>query len=82
MTRADLARLGALIGQDGRRHVSTKGRLTGPYTALRAAGDATLNQLEGFDVTALALDRRVRRDDAVGRRGARHRARDRAAARS
>jgi hypothetical protein len=32
-------------GPDLHGTVSTKGRLTGPYSALRAAGDATINQL-------------------------------------
>jgi autotransporter translocation and assembly factor TamB len=55
ITRGDLAQLRALIGQEVAGSISTKGRITGPYTAMRAAGDATLNQFQGFDVTALAL---------------------------
>jgi translocation and assembly module TamB len=55
LARADLARLGALVGQELAGTISTTGRITGPYSALRASGDATVNQLQGFDVTALAL---------------------------
>ncbi len=53
MTRADLARLQSLIGQTATGMLSTKGRLTGPWTALRAAGDASIAQLDAVDVTAL-----------------------------
>ncbi|PYR22429.1 MAG: hypothetical protein DMF94_04690, partial [Acidobacteria bacterium] len=35
--------------------ISTKGRVTGPSTALHASGDATVNRLDGFDITALTL---------------------------
>jgi hypothetical protein len=55
VTRADLAQLRWLIGQDVGGTVSTKGRITGPSTALRAAGDATVNRLDGFAVSALTL---------------------------
>jgi autotransporter translocation and assembly factor TamB len=55
ITRGDLDQLGQLAGYEVAGTITTKGRVTGPYTALRAAGDATMNQLKGFDVTALAL---------------------------
>ena len=55
ITRADVAQLQSLIGQDVGGTLSTKGRLTGPSTALRAAGEATVNQLDGFAVNALTL---------------------------
>jgi autotransporter translocation and assembly factor TamB len=55
LTRADLSRLRALTGQELTGTIATKGRLTGPYSAQRAVGDATLNQFDGFDVSALAV---------------------------
>jgi autotransporter translocation and assembly factor TamB len=55
LVRGDLAKLGALAGYDLAGTISTKGRVTGPYTALHAVGDATVNQLNGFDVSALAF---------------------------
>jgi autotransporter translocation and assembly factor TamB len=55
ITRADLAQLRSLIGQDVAGTLSTRGRITGPSTALRAAGEATVNQLDGFAVKALTL---------------------------
>jgi hypothetical protein len=55
LTRADLQHLRSLIGQDIGGTISTSGRLTGPWTAQRAVGDATVNQLDGFDVNALTV---------------------------
>jgi translocation and assembly module TamB len=55
IVRADLAFLGSLAGYDLAGSVTTRGRVTGPYTALHATGDATLNQVRGFDVSALAF---------------------------
>ncbi|HMB79398.1 MAG TPA: translocation/assembly module TamB domain-containing protein, partial [Vicinamibacterales bacterium] len=55
LTRADLAELSWLTGQDVNGTVVTKGRLTGPWTALRAAGDASVVKLDAFDVSALTL---------------------------
>jgi autotransporter translocation and assembly factor TamB len=55
VVHGDLAKLGALAGYDLAGTISTKGRVTGPYTALHAVGDATVNQLQGFDVSALAF---------------------------
>ena len=55
VTRADLRQLRSVIGQDVGGTISTKGRLTGPSTALHLVGDATVNQLDGFNVTALTL---------------------------
>lgn len=55
LTRADLLQLRTLTGQDVGGTVSTRGRLTGPWTALRASGDATVNQLDGYDVNALTV---------------------------
>lgn len=57
-TRVDLARVQAQTGRQMAGALSTKGRLTGPFTALRAAGDATVNQLDAFDVNALTVDGR------------------------
>jgi autotransporter translocation and assembly factor TamB len=55
ITRADLAQLPSLIGRDVSGTLSTKGRISGPSTALRAAGEATVTQLDGFAVNALTL---------------------------
>jgi autotransporter translocation and assembly factor TamB len=53
--RGDLAKIGELAGYELAGTISTKGRVTGPYTALHAVGDATVNQLQGFGVSALAF---------------------------
>jgi hypothetical protein len=53
--RADLAQLKSVIGQDAAGVVSTTGRLTGPWTALRLAGDASAGQLSAFGVDALTI---------------------------
>src|SRR5439155_5620384 len=55
ITRADLAALKPLTNQDGSGTVATKGRISGPSQALHAVGDASINQLDAFDVTALTL---------------------------
>lgn len=55
LVRGDLAKLGTLAGYELAGTLTTKGRVTGPYTALRATGDATVNQLQGFSVSALAF---------------------------
>jgi len=55
IARADLSALKPLTGQDAAGMLSTKGRLTGPSNALHAVGDATINQLDAFSVTALTF---------------------------
>ena len=55
LTRADLARLQWLTGQTAGGTLATKGRLTGPWTALHAAGDASIAQLDAFDVNAMTM---------------------------
>ena len=55
LVRADLARLQWLTGQTASGALATKGRLTGPWTALHAAGDASVTQLDAFEINALAL---------------------------
>ncbi|PYR58655.1 MAG: hypothetical protein DMF91_16700 [Acidobacteria bacterium] len=55
IARADLAQLKSLIGQDVAGLVNTKGRLTGPWTALRLAGDARVGHLSAFGVDALTM---------------------------
>lgn len=55
ISRATLEQLRSLTGLDVSGDVSTKGAVTGPFTALRAAGDATINQLKAFDASALAV---------------------------
>ena len=53
ITRADLSQLTALTGQTATGLLSTKGRLTGPWTAMRLAGDASAQQPSSGGVTAL-----------------------------
>ena len=48
----DLSRLRDITGQDARGLVATKGRLTGPYPALRLVGTAGLTQLNAAGVDA------------------------------
>jgi autotransporter translocation and assembly factor TamB len=52
LTRLDLAR----IDPRTRGSVATKGRLSGPYAALRFAGDATVSDLSAPGIDALALN--------------------------
>ena len=55
LAHVDLERLRAITGIEAAGALTTKGRVTGPSTALHAVGDATLNELAAFDVTALTL---------------------------
>jgi len=55
LTRADLARLQSVIGGNAGGTLTTKGRLTGPWTALRAAGDASIAQLDAAEINALTM---------------------------
>ena len=55
IARADLAQLKSITGQDAAGTLTTKGRVTGPFSALRAAGDGSVNQLDAFTISALAL---------------------------
>jgi hypothetical protein len=54
-TRLDLAELRSITGQDATGTLSTTGRLTGPSTALRAAGELTVNQFAASDLAALTV---------------------------
>ena len=53
VTRADLAQLRSSTGGELEGAVATRGRLTGPSSAMHASGDATLTNVKGFDVSAL-----------------------------
>ena len=53
ITRADLAQLRSTTGGDMEGTVATKGRLTGPASALHAVGDATIASVNAPDVSAL-----------------------------
>jgi autotransporter translocation and assembly factor TamB len=55
IARADLAQLQWLTGQTAAGAIATKGRIAGPWTALHAVGDATITQLDAFDLTALTM---------------------------
>ncbi|HEX3645185.1 MAG TPA: translocation/assembly module TamB domain-containing protein [Vicinamibacterales bacterium] len=55
VTRAELASLQSLTGQSASGTISTAGRINGPWTALRAAGDASVAQLEAGDFHALTM---------------------------
>jgi autotransporter translocation and assembly factor TamB len=58
ITRADLAALKPVTGQSISGVVSTKGRLTGPAASLRAVGDANVQQLDAFGLSALTVSGR------------------------
>ena len=53
ITSADLDRLRPVTTIDAAGGVISKGHVSGPWTALRVVGDATLDRLAGYDVTAL-----------------------------
>jgi autotransporter translocation and assembly factor TamB len=55
ITRADLAALRPVAGGSAAGLVITKGRLTGPTTASRFAGDGTLGNLDAFGIKALTM---------------------------
>jgi autotransporter translocation and assembly factor TamB len=54
-TRVDLGALRDLHGQDVDGVLATKGRLTGPWSAVHLAGNGTLTQPQGFDASALTV---------------------------
>ena len=56
LTRVDLAAVRDLTGLELSGALVTRGRLSGPPDALRAAGDADVADLEGFDVRAQTLN--------------------------
>ena len=53
VTRADLSQLEWLTGQQAGGIVASKGRLTGTWSTLRAAGDVWVTQLDAYSVNAL-----------------------------
>src|SRR5262249_53098701 len=55
IVRADLAELRSITGGQAAGQATTAGRLTGPYSALRFQGTATINRLAVSDVSALTL---------------------------
>jgi autotransporter translocation and assembly factor TamB len=55
LTRVDLGQLRALHGRDLSGVVASKGRLTGPSSALRFIGNGTVTELNAFDVSALTV---------------------------
>ena len=55
LTRADLSQLPWLTGEAAGGTLATKGRLTGPWSALHAEGDASIAQLDAFDINALSI---------------------------
>src|SRR5205814_1255959 len=63
VTRADLAQFQSTTGGDLEGVVATKGRLTGPSSALHAVGDATLTRVNAPEVSALTTT--VRYDATV-----------------
>ncbi len=56
IVRADASKLESLTGRHVGGLLSTKGRLTGPWSALRFTGDATVGDLSAFGVEALTLN--------------------------
>ena len=73
IAHAELSQLTSLTGQNAAGLLSTKGRLTGPWTALRLAGDASVGQRELGRRHGADGEWTVRRDDPVGRDFARGR---------
>lgn len=55
LTRVDLARVRSITGQEMAGVMTTRGRATGPFGALRLAGDASIIQLDAFDIRATTL---------------------------
>src|SRR5262249_36413415 len=53
--RADLGRLEPVIGRRLGGNLATAGRATGPWTALRIAGDGSVNALEASGVDAVTV---------------------------
>lgn len=56
VTRADLERLQPFIGAQATGTVATKGHLSGPWSALHAAGDGSIAPLDAFNVQALTVN--------------------------
>jgi translocation and assembly module TamB len=52
VTQADLSRLAPLVGQDAGGVLTTKGRLTGPWDAIRLVGTGIVNRLRAPAVEA------------------------------
>ena len=55
LTRVDVAKLRDLHGQAIEGVLATKGRLTGPWSAIHLAGNGTVSQLNAFNVSALSV---------------------------
>ena len=56
ITRADLAQLESFLGRRAGGSLTTKGRLTGPFSALHAVGDGSIAKLDAFDLQALTMN--------------------------
>ncbi len=56
VTRADLGQLESLIGRLAGGTLSTKGRLSGPFSALHIVGDGSIAQLDAFGLQALTMN--------------------------
>ena len=54
--RAELAQLQPLTGQNAGGTLATKGQLTGPWTSLRVAGEASVTQLDALEISALTMN--------------------------
>ena len=54
-TRLDLAQLQRVTGRDASGVVATNGRASGPLDGVHLAGNASVHELEAFDVQALTL---------------------------
>ncbi len=73
LARADLGQLQSLLGTGVAGIVTTTGRITGTWSALRATGDGSVAHLDAFDVAALTMsghyDVSVPSGDAVRAKG-------------
>jgi len=55
LARVELEQMSSIVGEGVHGTLSTKGRLNGPWTAMRAAGDASIAHLNALDVDALTM---------------------------
>jgi hypothetical protein len=58
ITKANLRELRPLTGVEASGLISTRGKLTGPWSALQFSGDSSVAELDASDVTALTINGR------------------------
>jgi hypothetical protein len=55
LLRVELEQVPWIVGESVQGTLSTKGRLNGPWTAMRAAGNASITHLDALNVEALSI---------------------------